>query len=83
MVAILDGVSIDLDRVQVAADGTEWLWSCDISDSGQPLMARVDQPGQPGELLPLDYLARWHGAVRPRPQATTAALYRRALAAVA
>ncbi len=80
MDAILDGVRIDLDRVQVAADGTEWLWACDIADSGQPMMARVDKPGQPGEVLPLDYLARWHGALTPRPEATTAALYRRVLA---
>ena len=81
MFAIIDGARIDLDRVQVAADGTQWLWTCDINDAGQPTMARVDQPGQPGELLPIDYLIRWHGPLTPRQQATTAALYRRALEA--
>ncbi len=81
MDAILDGVRIDLDRVQVAADGTEWLWACDINDFGQPVMARIDKPGQPGEQLPVDYLVRWHGPLTPRPQATTAAMYRRVLEA--
>jgi hypothetical protein len=79
MEAILDGVRIDLDRVQIAADGTEWLWACDINDAGQPVMARIDKPGQPGEQIPVDYLIRWHGPLTPRRQATTAALYRRAL----
>jgi len=81
MTIIFDGACIDLDRTLVAADGTRWLWDCDITDSGQPMMARVDQPGQPGETLPLDYLARWHGALVPAPQPTTAALYRLALRA--
>ena len=81
MDAILDGARIDLDRVQIAADGTEWLWTCDINDAGQPTRARIDKPGQPGELLPIDYLVRWHGALTPRREATTAALYRRVLEA--
>ena len=81
MDAILDGARIDLDRVQVAADGTGWLWTCEIGDSGQPLMARTDLPGQPGEVLPLDYLVRWHGALTPERTAATAALYRRVLEA--
>ncbi|MER5584054.1 phiSA1p31-related protein [Streptomyces asoensis] len=76
MTTILDGTVIDLDRVQIAADGTQWLWTCDVSESDQPLMQRVDQPGQPGEVLPLDYLTRWHGPLTPRPQATTSSLYR-------
>lgn len=81
MTTIIDGTAIDLDRVQVAADGTSWLWTCEIGDSGQPLMARTDQPGQPGEVLPLDYLVRWHGPLTPERTATTAALYRRVLEA--
>ncbi|MEU3613419.1 phiSA1p31-related protein [Streptomyces sp. NPDC006872] len=80
MDAILDGARINLDRVQVAADGTTWLWTCDISESGQPLMQRVDQPGQPGETLPVDYLVRWHGPLTPQRRPTTAAMYRRVLA---
>ncbi|WP_109000834.1 phiSA1p31-related protein [Streptomyces rishiriensis] len=79
MTTFLDGTVIDLDRVQTAADRTEWLWTCEIGESGQPLMQRLDQPGQPGETLPLDYLTRWHGPLTPRPQATTAALYRQVL----
>lgn len=81
MTTIIDGTAIDLDRVQTASDGTRWLWSCDISESGQPLMQRTDQPGQPGELLPLDYLIRWHGPLTPMRAATTAAMYRRVLEA--
>lgn len=79
MTILLDGTAIDLDREQTAADGTRWLWSCDIAESGQPLMLRTDRPGQPGELLPIDYLVRWHGALTPKAQPTTAALYRLAL----
>ncbi|MFJ9633703.1 phiSA1p31-related protein [Streptomyces sp. NPDC101175] len=82
MVSIIDGARIDLDREQIAADGTRWLWTCDISESGQPLMARTDQPGQPGETLPLDYLTRWHGPVTPEPRPVTAAACRRVLEAV-
>ena len=81
MTTILEGTVIDLDRVQIAADATTWLWTCDVSESGQPLMARMDQPGQPGEILPLDYLIRWHGALTPQREATTAAMYRRVLEA--
>lgn len=81
MTTDLDGTPVDLDRVQIAPDGSRWLWTCDIDDAGQPLMARLDQPGQPGETLPLDYLVRWHGPLTPDPKPTTAAMYRQILEA--
>lgn len=76
MTSLLDGTPIDLDRIQVALDGSRWLWICDVSESGQPLMQRLDQPSEP---RPLDYVVRWHGAIQPAPQATTAAAYRQVL----
>ncbi|MGW5636685.1 phiSA1p31-related protein [Streptomyces sp. NPDC003832] len=78
MTTDLDGTVIDLDRAQEALDGTRWLWTFELGDSGQPLMARL---GQPGETVPLDYLIRWHGALTPVPQPTTAAMYRHVLEA--
>ncbi|MFJ9420773.1 phiSA1p31-related protein [Streptomyces sp. NPDC101249] len=78
---LIDGARINLNRAQEAADGSRWLWTCDISDSGQPLLVRIDQPGQPGEVLPLDYLIRWRGPLTPMREPVTAAQYRRALQA--
>ncbi|MFJ9012274.1 phiSA1p31-related protein [Streptomyces canus] len=77
MTTILDGMLVDLDRVQVAVDGSHWLWMCEHGDSGQPLMLRVDTSGQ--RVWPLDYVVRRHGALAPERTATTAAMYRRVL----
>lgn len=79
MTANLDGTEIDLDRVQVALDGSRWLWTCDIDEAGQPLMLRLDAFGQ--GVQPLDYVVRWHGALTPQPEAATAAMYRQVLEA--
>jgi len=79
MTTNLDGTAIDLDRVQVALDGSRWLWNCDIDDAGQPLMLRLDAFGQ--GVQPLDYVVRWHGALTPHPEPTTAAMYRQVLEA--
>ncbi len=79
MTTNIDGTTIDLDRVQTALDGSRWLWTCDIDESGQPLMLRLDALGQ--GVQPLDYIFRWHGALTPQPGPTTAAMYRRVLEA--
>lgn len=76
----LDGTPIDLDRVQVALDGSRWLWTCDINASGHWLMAPLD--GSPGARpLCLDAVIRSHGPVVPERQPTTAAMYRQVLEA--
>lgn len=80
MTALLDGAVIDLDRVQIALDGSRWLWTCDVTESGDPLMARVD--GLPGvRVLPLWAVCRDHGPVIPSPTRPTAAQCRQALEA--
>lgn len=77
MTTLLDGAVIDLDRVQVALDGSRWLWTCDHSESGQPLMLRVDAHGS--ATLPLAEVYGQHGPLAPEPQPTTAAMYRQVL----
>jgi len=79
MTTTVDGVAIDLDRVQTALDGSRWLWTCDIDDAGQALMLRLDAFGE--GVQPLDYVVRWHGALTPQPEPTTAAMYRQVLEA--
>ncbi|MFE7233982.1 phiSA1p31-related protein [Streptomyces sp. NPDC057596] len=76
MTSVLDGHVIDLDRVQVAVDGSRWLWTCDVSESGQPLMQRLDADGT-ALTLPEVYVQ--HGPLTPAPTPTTAALYRQVL----
>jgi hypothetical protein len=79
MTSLLDGTLIDLDRVQVASDGSRWLWTFEHTDASQPLMLRIDERGQ--RTAPLDWVVRWHGALTPQPQPTTAAMYRQVLEA--
>lgn len=79
MTTFLDGTAIDLDRAQVAADGTRWLWTCDISDAGDPLMQRLDS--RVPTLLPLPTVIITHGPVSPETQAPTSAMYRQVLEA--
>jgi hypothetical protein len=75
----LDGTTVDLDRVQVALDGTRWLWTCDISDAGDPLMQRLDGPIP--TVLPLPTVRNTHGPVLAEQQPTTSAMYRQVLEA--
>lgn len=79
MTTDLDGTAINLDRIQTALDGSRWLWTCDIGDSGHPLMLRLDAVGQ--GVQPLDYVVRWHGALTPETAPITAAMYRQVLEA--
>ena len=79
MTSLLDGIEIDLNRVPVALDGTRWLWTCEHTDSGQPLMQQLDTAR--ASVWPLDYLVRGHGPVLPDPTPTTAAMYRQVLEA--
>jgi hypothetical protein len=72
---ILDGTAIDLDRVQVALDGTRWLWTCDVTESGQHLMQQVDGT----RTLPLSEVYGQHGPLLSGAQPATAALYRQVL----
>jgi hypothetical protein len=78
MTGFLDGTAIDLDRVQVALDGSRWLWTCEHNESDEPLMLR---PGTPAVVLPLSVVYRDHGPLTPVPQPTTAATYRHVLEA--
>jgi hypothetical protein len=71
----LDGTAIDLDRVQIALDGTRWLWTCEHGDTDQPLMRHLGSP----RVLPLAEVYGQHGPLLPDPQPTTAALYRQVL----
>jgi hypothetical protein len=79
MTGFLDGTEIDLDRVQTALDGSRWLWTCEHSESGEPLMQRLDPAG--AGILPLADVYTAHGPLVPQPQPTTAALYRQVLEA--
>ncbi|EFE65850.1 predicted protein [Streptomyces viridosporus ATCC 14672] len=79
MTTFLEGTAIDLDRVQVAVDDSHWLWTCDVSETGEPLMARIDGPQR--TVLPLASVLLAHGPVAPERQPTTAADCRRALEA--
>ncbi|MFF4791916.1 phiSA1p31-related protein [Streptomyces sp. NPDC001276] len=76
MTSVLDGHVIDLDRVQVAVDGSRWLWTCDVSESGQPLMQRLDGGGT---VLTLSEVYVQHGPLTPAPQPVTAAMCRQVL----
>lgn len=75
----LDGTQIDLDRVQTALDGSRWLWTCEHTDAGEPLMQRVDRHGD--AVLPLSVVYRDHGPLTPDSVRTPAALYRQVLEA--
>lgn len=79
MTTDLDGTVIDLDRVQVAVDGTRWLWTCDISDAGDPLMQRLDGPIP--TVLPLPTVLTAHGPVIAENGRPTPAMYRQVLEA--
>lgn len=77
MTGLFEGVEIDLDQVQVALDGSRWLWTCEHTELGEPLMQQLDNP-RPA-IWALDYVVRGHGAVTPDPQPVTAAMYRQVL----
>jgi len=79
MTSLLDGIEIDLDRVQTALDGSRWLWTCEHTESGEPLMLRLDRAG--AGVLPLPAVYAGHGPVIAEPQPTTAAQYRQVLEA--
>lgn len=79
MTSLLDGEVIDLDRVQVALDGSRWLWTCELTESGDPLMVRLDANG--AAVMPLPDVYATHGPVAAAPQPTTAAMYRQVLEA--
>ncbi|MET9445435.1 phiSA1p31-related protein [Streptomyces sp. NPDC006610] len=79
MDVLIDGARIDLDRTQVAVDNSRWLWTCDVSDAGDPLMQRVDGPIP--AVLPLHAVILTHGVLVPERQAPTPALYREVLEA--
>jgi hypothetical protein len=79
MTTDLDGTPVDLDRVQVALDGSRWLWNCDISDAGDPLMQRLDS--RITTVLPLPTVLSAHGPVLAEQQRTTSAMYRQVLEA--
>ncbi|MFD8008142.1 phiSA1p31-related protein [Streptomyces mirabilis] len=79
MTGFLDGTEIDLDRVQVALDGSRWLWTFEHSETGEPLMLRIDQAG--AGVLPLSVVYAGHGPLLAEAQPTTAAMYRQVLEA--
>jgi|1185.fasta_scaffold01252_4 hypothetical protein len=75
----LDGTVIDLDRAQTALDGSRWLWTFEHTESGEPLMLRIDARGT--GILPLSVVYNDHGPVVADRQDTTAAMYRQVLEA--
>lgn len=79
MTGFLDGTEIDLNRVQVALDGSRWLWTFEHTESGEPLMLRIDRAG--AGVLPLAEVYTGHGPLAPEAQPTTAAMYRQVLEA--
>ncbi|MFF7308111.1 phiSA1p31-related protein [Streptomyces sp. NPDC008137] len=79
MTTILDGTVVDLDRVQIALDGTRWLWTCDISDAGDPLMQRLDS--RITTVLALPTVLSAHGPVLAENGRPTPAMYRQVLEA--
>ena len=78
MTTDLDGTAIDLDHVQVALDGSRWLWTCELTGLGDALMANLDDPRV---VLPLPTMVLGHGVIAPERQPTTAAMYRQVLEA--
>jgi hypothetical protein len=79
MTTDLDGTVIDLDRVQIAVDGSRWLWNFEHTDAGDPLMQRLDGPIQTVLTLPAVLIT--HGPVLAERQPTTSAIYRQVLEA--
>jgi hypothetical protein len=77
MTTNLDGAAIDLDRVQTTLDGGQWLWTCEITESGDPLMQRLGQPLP--DPIPLFQLYGQYGPLTARTEPTTAAMYRQVL----
>jgi hypothetical protein len=77
MTILLDGTEIDLNRVQIALDGTRWLWTQEHTESDEPLMLCPDT----AQVLPLSAVYAAHGPLAPAPQPTTAAMYRHVLEA--
>lgn len=79
MTTDLDGTLIDLDRAQVTLDGSQWLWTCDVTESGEPLMQRL------GRLLPnplpLSEVYGQYGPLTARTERVTAAMCRQVLEA--
>lgn len=79
MTTNLDGTLIDLDRVQTTLDGGQWLWTCELAESGQPLMQRLNRPLP--EPLPLSEVYGQYGPLTARPEPVTAAMCRQILEA--
>lgn len=79
MTTDLDGTVIDLDRVQIAVDGSRWLWTCGFTEYGEPLMLRLDTRG--AATLPLPEVYGQHGPVTPDQERPTTAMYRQVLEA--
>lgn len=79
MTGFLDGEPVDLNRVQVALDGSRWLWTCEVSESGEPLMHRLGRPG--ARSVPLSEVYVDHGPLVSARQPTTAAECRQVLEA--
>ena len=79
MTTDLDGTVIDLDCALIALDGSRWLWTFEHTESGEPLMLRLD--AHRAAILPLPVVYRGHGPVIADRQPTTAAMYRQVLEA--
>ena len=79
MTSNIDGIVIDLDRTQVTLDGSQWLWTCEINGSGEPLMQRLG--ALLPEPLPLSEVYLRYGPLSGRREPTTAAMYRQVLEA--
>lgn len=79
MTSILDGTVIDLDRAQVTLDGSQWLWTCELTESGEPLMQRLGRLLP--EPLPLSEVYVQYGPLTARTERVTAAMCRQVLEA--
>ncbi|KAB1146758.1 hypothetical protein F7R91_14355 [Streptomyces luteolifulvus] len=78
MIVFSDGNAIDLGKVQVACDGTRWLWTCDFTEYGDPFMANLANPRL---VLPLPTVIRGHGPIAPERHKPTTAECRQVLEA--
>jgi hypothetical protein len=74
---LLEGTAIDLTRTHVDVTGVEWVWTGELTESGEPLMMT---PGTPGQ-VPLTEVYYTVGPLIPVPAPIPAAVYRRVLEA--
>lgn len=77
MTTELDGTVINLDRTQVTFDGSQWLWTCELTESGEPLMQRLGRPL--AEPLPLSEVYGQYGPLTARREPVTAAMCQQVL----